>query len=113
MGRENCGRRGLSPAIVTRILRLLARPEALNNRQIAERVGVSHETVRKLRRGEHRTQTGPDRRGADPRKIRLALRMLDRTPRPKFARIARRVGLSRRVVQLLARGEHITQRGLP
>lgn len=50
MGRDNCGRGGLSPAVVHRALELARRDEQLSARQIGARVGVHPATVRSLKR---------------------------------------------------------------
>jgi hypothetical protein len=102
--------------VIAHVLKLLARDEHLRDAVIAERAGCSRFTVWQLRRGEHRSQRRDargrlvDRRGSDPRKVRLALRLLAR-PAANKSRIARRLGLGRRVVQLLALGQYITQKG--
>lgn len=109
------GRRGLPRETVDAALRLLAREsthgERLSDDVIARRVGCSRESVRQLRRGEHRAQQDEDRRGAPPARIRLALELLSAEPRPTFTRVARLLAMNRRLVRALARGEHITQRG--
>lgn len=108
MALDNRGRRGLPRATIDHALRLLARDERLSDQVIAERVGCSDETVRKLRRGIHRSQQDDDRRGARPERVRLAEELLAR-PWP-IARVARFLGMRRDAVRDLARGRYITQR---
>jgi hypothetical protein len=116
MGRENSGRGGLSPHVVTAVLKLLALDPPLKAGVIAQRLGIHATTVRRFRQGRHRSQRVDERgapldvRGGNPRKIRLALRLLGRQPPPPLSAIARRLKMSRRVVRLLRDGEYITQR---
>lgn len=112
MGLEQCGRGGLPQPMIDDALRLLARfettGERLTDRVIAERVGCSPETVRKLRRGIHRSQRDEDLRGGRPARIRLASELLDRGW--PFARVARFLGMDEKTVAKISRGEYITQR---
>lgn len=111
MGREQSGRGGLPAGMVQDILRLLAREEKLTDQVIAERVGCSDETVRKLRHGIHRSQLGDDRRCNKPERVRLALELLSRDPPMPIARIARLLDMSRESIRAMRDGYYITQRG--
>lgn len=105
---EHWGRGGLPADRIAHALRLLGREERLTDVVIARRVGCGRETVRKLRRGVHRSQTGADRRGNRPVRVRLALELL--ATAPSVRRVARLLGMRYAAVSALARGDYITQR---
>jgi hypothetical protein len=109
MGVENSGRGGLPPDVIEQVARLLAREENLSDAVIAERAGCHPRTVRQFRRGNHWSQRDEDRRGDRPARIRLALELLSRQPRPNLSRVARLLGMHRDTVRKLHRGTYITQ----
>ncbi|MGD9634492.1 MAG: hypothetical protein AB7I57_22870 [Pirellulales bacterium] len=108
MGLDNCGRGGLPADMIGHALRLLAREERLTVAVIAERVGCSEETIRKLKLGTHFSQRDEDRRGGPPERNRLALELLARGK--SLREVARILSMDRAKVGRLYRGEHITQR---
>lgn len=112
MGLEQCGRGGLPQPVIDHALRLLARfettGERLTDQVIAERVGCSDETVRKLRRGIHRSQRDEDRRGGRPERVRLAEELLGEGW--SISRVSRFLGMHWPAVRKIARGEYITQK---